>query len=103
MSDATQATRERLVSDLKTVFNDAEDLVKLSASDASGKFGEVRERLQAKLAQTRTQLSALEESVVEKTKVAAKATDEYVHEHPWKSIGVAAGVGLLIGVLLARR
>ena len=36
-------------------------------------------------------------------KAAAKATDGYVHENPWKSVGIAAGVGLLLGMLIGRR
>ena len=44
-----------------------------------------------------------QESLVEKGKVAAKVTDEYVHENPWKAIGVSAGIGLVIGLLIGRR
>ncbi len=40
---------------------------------------------------------------LEKSKAAAHATDEYVHENPWRSIVAAAGVGVLIGLLIARR
>ncbi|MDQ1316092.1 MAG: hypothetical protein QG662_2201, partial [Pseudomonadota bacterium] len=38
-----------------------------------------------------------------RTKAAAKATDEYVHVHPWQAIGVAASVGVVIGLLIGRR
>jgi ElaB/YqjD/DUF883 family membrane-anchored ribosome-binding protein len=38
-----------------------------------------------------------------KTKEAARATDAYVHENPWRAVGVAAGFGLLIGLLSGRR
>jgi ElaB/YqjD/DUF883 family membrane-anchored ribosome-binding protein len=38
-----------------------------------------------------------------KTKAAAKATDEYVHESPWTAIGVAGAVGLLVGLIIGRR
>ena len=41
--------------------------------------------------------------MVTKSKAAARATDDYVHDHPWKAVGVAAGVGLLIGLLLNRK
>ncbi|HCI13500.1 MAG TPA: DUF883 domain-containing protein, partial [Gallionellaceae bacterium] len=37
-----------------------------------------------------------------RTKEAAKVTDEYVHENPWKAVGIAAGVGLVIGMLISR-
>jgi ElaB/YqjD/DUF883 family membrane-anchored ribosome-binding protein len=42
-------------------------------------------------------------ALLAKSKAAAKATDEYVHTHPWQSIGAAAGVGLVIGLLIGRR
>jgi ElaB/YqjD/DUF883 family membrane-anchored ribosome-binding protein len=35
--------------------------------------------------------------------VVARATDDYVHEHPWRAVGAAAGVGLIIGLLISRR
>jgi ElaB/YqjD/DUF883 family membrane-anchored ribosome-binding protein len=40
---------------------------------------------------------------VEKGKEAAHTTDEFVHEHPWKAVGIAAGVGLIVGLLIGRR
>ncbi len=47
-------------------------------------------------------LSELQKALVEKTKEAAKTTDTYVHDNPWTAIGVAAGLGLVIGLLLRR-
>jgi ElaB/YqjD/DUF883 family membrane-anchored ribosome-binding protein len=48
-------------------------------------------------------LAELQESMADKTKAAARTTDEYVHENPWTSVAVSAGLGLIIGWLLARR
>ena len=46
--------------------------------------------------------SEIQETVTTKTKAAAEATDAYVHENPWKVVGMAAGLGLIIGLLLGR-
>jgi ElaB/YqjD/DUF883 family membrane-anchored ribosome-binding protein len=45
----------------------------------------------------------LQEAAVAKAKAAGHATDEFVHQNPWKSIGISAGVGLLVGLLVSRR
>lgn len=103
MSEMTQASRDKLVSDLKLVLADAEELVKLTASDASGKLADVRSRLGEHVGTAKERLSELEDVVVTKTKEVAKATDHYVHEHPWQSIGIAAGVAFLLGMLSSRR
>ncbi len=103
MSEMTQATRDKMIADFKLVISDAEQLLKLTADDASGKFSDVRGRLGERLAAARTQMSELEAAAVAKAKEVAKATDDYVHENPWQSIGIAAGVGFLVGLLAGRR
>jgi len=62
-----------------------------------------RERIQASLASARVKLAETERAVLDKAKLAATATDEYVHEHPWHAVGVAAVIGLLLGALINRR
>ena len=103
MSEMTQATRDKLLSDVKLVLADAEELLKLTASDASGKLTDVRSRLGERVASAKGRILDLEEAAVAKAKEVAKATDTYVHENPWQSIGVAAGVGFLVGLLIGRR
>ena len=66
-------------------------------------MSDLRERLESTLSQAKTSLIAAQGAAIDKAKAAAKATDEYVHENPWKSVGVAAGLGLLVGMLIARR
>ena len=95
----TAEANERLVSDLKAVVRDAEDLLKATAGQAGEKLSEVRSRLAAGLESAKATCHGLEE----KTVAAAKATDRCIREHPYESIGVAFGVGLLIGVLVRRR
>jgi ElaB/YqjD/DUF883 family membrane-anchored ribosome-binding protein len=94
---------EKLVEDLRQVIADAEELLRMSADQVSESSAEVRGRIQTGLHLSRAKLAHLQEVAVSKAKAANHATDEYVHENPWKSIGIAAGAGLVIGMLLHRR
>lgn len=103
MSDLTAEQKDKLMADLKLVLADAEALLSATAGDASAGVAELRSRVQATLAQARTGLVEVQAAVIDKAKATAKATDVYVHENPWKSIGIAAGVGLMLGMLISRR
>lgn len=103
MSEATHAHKDKLMADLQLVLADAEALLAATAGDASGSMAELRERVQATLSQARSGLIDAQEQVVERAKAAAKATDDYVHDKPWQSVGMAAGVGFLLGLLIGRR
>ncbi len=96
-------TRDKLVADLKIVINDAEELLKITAGQAGEKAAAVRDRLQKTIDQAKGKLVEVENRAIDQTKAAARATDTYVHDNPWKSVGIAAGVGLLFGLLLGRR
>ena len=103
MSELTAAQRDKLMSDLKLVIADAEELLRMTADQASGSAAEVRVRIQGRLQQAKAELTHLQEVAVAKVKAAGHATDEFVHENPWKSIGIGAGIGLLVGLLIGRR
>ena len=75
----------------------------LSASQAGEKVSAARERIQASLAAAKVKLTEAERALLEKSKEAAKATDEYVRENPWQAVGVAAMAGLVLGILISRR
>ncbi len=96
-------SQEQLVSDIKSVISDAEEMLSATADQAGEKVSNLRARVQARLKDAKLRLIDAEELLVEKTKAAARATDDYVHESPWTAIGVAAVAGLLVGVLVARR
>lgn len=102
MSD-TAEHREKLMADLKLVVADAEALLHATAGQAGEGVAELRQRVQASLSQAKDGLIHVQHAVVEKARATAKATDEYVHENPWSSVGIAAGVGLLVGLLIGRR
>ncbi|MGA7743497.1 MAG: DUF883 family protein [Polyangia bacterium] len=96
-------TRDKLVADLKVVINDAEELLKITAGQAGEKVAAVRDKVQRGLEQAKAKLVEIEGKAVDQTKAAARATDAYVHENPWKAVGIAAGAGLLFGILIGRR
>ena len=103
MAKKAQADQEALMSDLQEVLADTEAMLQ-DVSDEKGGFSQaLRERIAANLETVKAKLAETEQLVTEKAKVAAKVTDEYVHDKPWQSIGVAAGVGFLIGLLVSRR
>src|SRR5208283_217918 len=93
-------TRDKLVADLKVVINDAEELLKITAGQAGEKVAAVRDKVQRGLEQAKAKLVEIEGKAVDQTKAAARATDAYVHENPWKAVGIAAGAGLLFGILI---
>ncbi len=98
----TEVSREKLLQDFRLVVTDAEELLRATAGVAGEKVSAARERIQENLASARTRLAAAEEAVVARTREAAKATDEYVHENPWKAVGIGAAVGVIVGMLIGR-
>lgn len=103
MTELTTAQKDKLMSDLRLVIADAEELLRMTADQAGESAVELRGRVQGRLQQAKADLAHLQEVAVAKVKAAGHATDEFVHENPWKSIGVAAGIGLVIGLLVGRR
>jgi ElaB/YqjD/DUF883 family membrane-anchored ribosome-binding protein len=95
--------QEQLVSDIKSVISEAEEMLGATADQAGEKIANLRVRIQARLHDAKVRLVEAEEVLIAKTKAAARATDQYVHESPWTAVGIAAGAGLLIGLLIGRR
>ncbi|MDP2640091.1 MAG: DUF883 family protein [Betaproteobacteria bacterium] len=103
MGNSIDVSREKLSSDLKVVIADAEELLRATAGQMGEKAVVARERIQESLRVAKDKLSRAEEVMIDKTKAAARATDDYVHDHPWGAVGIAAAVGLVIGMLISRR
>lgn len=102
MNNAVIASREKLAQDLRVVLADAEELYKATASETGERVKTVRARLGENLQAAKLRVVELEQSAAERAKVAAAATDRYAHENPWQTAGVAAGIGLLVGLLIGR-
>lgn len=99
--------KERVVTDMKLLLSDTEELLKAVGADSKEKVAALRPRVEAAISQARTQLGEMERAVEERARQAAREADAYVHENPWRTAGVAAGLGAalgaIMGVLLARR
>ena len=101
--ETSDVTKEKLIADFKVVVADAEALLKATANDAGEKVVAARERIQGHLSDAKAQLAQAEAAIVDRTKQAARVTDQYVHDNPWKAVGISACVGLVIGLLIGRR
>jgi len=99
----TDVAKERLVRDFKAVVTDTEELLKATASQTGEKVAAARVKVEESLADARKRLSEVGEDLTGKAKEVARKTDELVHEHPWQSVGLAAAVGFLLGMLISRR
>lgn len=102
-SESSDVTKEQLIRDFKVVVADAEALLKATAGQGGEVVAAARARAEESLANAKAKMSEAQAALVAKSKAAAKATDEYVHVHPWQAIGVAASVGVVIGLLIGRR
>ena len=89
--------------DMKTLIEEAQDLFREATQVTGAKADELRSKGLSLLETATQKAHEFQEVALEKGKKAAQATDEFVHEHPWKAVGIAAGIGLVVGVLIARR
>ncbi len=98
-SALNEVTMRKLVQDFKVVLQDAESLAKATAGELGEKIKDARARLAASMESAKASCSTWEE----KCQASAQATDKIIREHPYESIGIAFGVGLLLGVLAGRK
>jgi len=92
---AQDGTREKLIEDLLVLVTDAEELVKATGGQLAGKS---KDELSAALQRVKTGCRALQSNA----SVRARQADQLVREHPYQTMGIALGLGLLIGVLVNR-
>jgi ElaB/YqjD/DUF883 family membrane-anchored ribosome-binding protein len=102
-TEAEHASKDKLVADLKTVVADAEELLKATASQTGERISAARAKAEESLKVAKVRLADAQAAALVHTKAAAKATDDYVHENPWRAVGIAAVAGLLLGALISRR
>lgn len=103
MNSQANLNADKLVEDLKVVVRDAEALLRATSAQTGEKIQEVRARAEESLKQARTRLTEVEDQAYQRAKELADSTEVYVRENPWQSLGIAAGVGILVGLLLSRR
>lgn len=96
-------TKEQLIADLKVVMSDAEALIQATAHQGGEALATVRIKAEESIAQAKAKMINIEDALRIRTQAAVDATDVYVHENPWQAVGIGAGLGLVIGFLIARR
>lgn len=101
--NSIDVTKQQLINDFKVVVSDAEALLKATAGQSGEALSAMRAKVGESLVAAKAKMADAEQELLIKAKAAATATDEYVHTHPWHAVGVAAGVGLVIGLLIGRR
>lgn len=98
--DGEYINRERLIGDLKTLMNDADELLRATTSQAGEKITVARQKIEQSLVEGRKAVADAEKTLVKKSKEAAEIADDYVRENPWSAIGIAAGLGVVLGLLI---
>ena len=96
-------TTQKLKDDLAAVMRDAEALLQASAAQGGEKIDAARAKIRESLDAAKVRVREAEQHARQKGEAAVHATEDYTREHPWQALGIAAGVGLIVGVLLARR
>ncbi|MBE9607728.1 DUF883 family protein [Chitinilyticum piscinae] len=101
MSNEQQSTE--LLDESQALLKDAEQLLAEAAASGGAEAQALYARVAERLRLAKGQLLEAEQVVINRAKQAAKATDTYVHDHPWQAVGIAAAVGVLVGMLISRR
>lgn len=94
-----EASRQKLLDDLKVLARDAEELLKATAGDVGEKARDARAHLTESLEGAKETVKQMEDRAA----VAARAADRIVRDHPYEFMGVTFGLGLLLGVLINRK
>jgi ElaB/YqjD/DUF883 family membrane-anchored ribosome-binding protein len=97
-----ELARERVLADLRALTTDSELLLKATANDVGERAAELRARLESTLTRAKSTLAELQERGLASAREAARQADTTIRENPYRSLAVAAGVGVLIGIFLNR-
>jgi ElaB/YqjD/DUF883 family membrane-anchored ribosome-binding protein len=100
---AEPISASQLIDDLTAVIRDAESLLRATAAQTGDRVEEIRARAEESVRQAKARLAGVEEQALEHARVLAGEADQYVRANPWQAIGIAAGVGLVLGLLMSRR
>ncbi len=99
----SRIARERVMADMRALARDAESLLKATADDVSEKAKEARERLMVAVEKAKSSYEDMQAHGIESAKEAARQADETIRAHPYESLGIAFGIGVLLGALLGRK
>jgi ElaB/YqjD/DUF883 family membrane-anchored ribosome-binding protein len=97
-SQSHSVTRDKLVEDFKILSKDVQELLKATASVVGDKAAIAREKVEESLKVAQDKLSVAQDNVRAKGQEAFNVTDGYVRDNPWNAVGIAAGIGFLLGI-----
>ena len=103
MNTTTTQAKEKLSADFRSIMEDIDALMGATTDKAGGEAAALRARILGRLEGAKERVIDAQHDAIERAKKAAGATDDYVSDHPWQAVGVAAAVGLVIGMLIGRR
>lgn len=103
VSKTAKTAQEVLSNDFQILVKDAEKLLEHTATLAGDQADELRAQIHESLLRAKETLRLSQESLREKGEEAVVAAEDYVQANPWQSIGIAAGVGFVLGLLATRR
>lgn len=100
---STNQSLDQLITVFNNVMADTEELLNSTADQGGEKISEIRSHVTRSLNLAKDHVVTLQKSLIDNSEIAVKATDDYVHEHPWTAVGFATTVGVGIGLLISRR
>ena len=103
MTASTWGNNDKLINEMGTVISDAEEMLRMTANETGDAAASLRARVKDRMNKTKDDLVRLQEAAMAKAHEAGDVADEFVHENPWQAMGVAAGLGLVVGMLISRR
>lgn len=103
MSTPIENARAKIADEFATAMNEAQDILQRAASETGDRARDLRSQVETKLLHAKLRLQELEGDAVDRARTAARATDDYVRDHPWQAVGLAALVGFVLGLLMNRR
>lgn len=103
MAKSLDAKREELTNEIREILKNAEELFKETSDSSTEEYKKLKHRLSEQFDDVKYRFAALKDDTIDSAKNVAKHTDNLVNDNPYKAITVAGVVGLLLGVLVARR
>jgi ElaB/YqjD/DUF883 family membrane-anchored ribosome-binding protein len=100
---STKASGQSLAHEFSSVLDDAQALLRQAGGAADKGYTDARARLESSVRSARERFGSLEEAMLDSARQAGRDADDYVRKHAWESVAIGAGVGFLLGVLIARR
>lgn len=94
--------KTQLIEEFNALLADTESLLSATATQSGDKIAALRSKLGSSIQLAKENICEMEAAILDQTKAAAKATDAYVHDNPWQSVGIAVSVGFIVGWLMKR-